>query len=236
LSAAGSMVADFQVGGTSAFQVRPATLSASTVSWLVGGGQNLTIGPSGGFGALGISLNGPNYYWVFDSSGNSNFYGPAGGGIGWQATGGSFGSFGNFLETALWRDGVVGVVAVINNASKTTATGFRTYNTTDAAGSAPTNFERGVFDWTTNAGVLTIGTQAGGTGTVRDWVLVKGANVFRSTKTYTVATLPAAGNKGAKLFVTDANATLTAGIGAIVAGAGTNNVPVVDDGTNWRIG
>jgi len=84
--------------------------------------------------------------------------------------------------------------------------------------------------------VLTIGTQAGGTGTVRDWVLVKGANVFRSTKTYTVATLPAAGNKGAKLFVTDANATLTAGIGAIVAGAGTNNVPVVDDGTNWRIG
>src|SRR6516164_575974 len=79
LSAAGSMVADFQVGGTSAFQVRPATLSASTVSWLVGGAQNLTIGPSGGFGILGISLNGPNYYCAFDSNGNSNFYGPAGG-------------------------------------------------------------------------------------------------------------------------------------------------------------
>src|SRR6516165_4015744 len=156
LSAAGSMVADFQVGGTSAFQVRPATLSASTVSWLVGGGQNLTIGPSGGFGILGISLNGPNYYWAFDSNGNSNFYGPAGGGIGWQATGGAFGSFGNFLETALWRDGVVGVVAVINNASKTTATGFRTYNTTDAAGSAaPTNFERINVDFTTTANIAT---------------------------------------------------------------------------------
>jgi hypothetical protein len=48
--------------------------------------------------------------------------------------------------------------------------------------------------------------------------------------------LPAAGNPNARLFVTDATATLTAGIGAIVAGGGTNHVPVIDDGTNWRIG
>ena len=235
LSAAGSMVADFQVGGTSAFQVRPATLTASTVSWLVGGAQNLTIGPSGGFGALGISLNGPNYYWVFDSSGNSNFYGPAGGGIGWQATGGAFGSFGNFLETALWRDGVVGVVAVINNGSKTTATGFRTYNTTDAAGSAPTNFERINVDFTTTANIATIGTQSGGTGTGRQMILraaglYSAAGIALPTCNTTAGGGYPNGTKGAIAVVSDAtsptyNANYTSG-GAVVA-------LVVCNGTNW---
>jgi len=49
----------------------------------------------------------------------------------------------------------------------------------------------------------------------------------------TVATLPAAGNTGAREFVTDANATTFA---SIVAGGGSNGVPVYDDGTHWRIG
>jgi hypothetical protein len=51
-----------------------------------------------------------------------------------------------------------------------------------------------------------------------------------------VASLPPAGNIGSRGFVTNATATLTAGLGAIVAGGGTNKVPVYDDGTNWRIG
>ena len=56
-------------------------------------------------------------------------------------------------------------------------------------------------------------------------------------KNYTVATLPAAANNTyGKAFVTDANATMTAGIGAIVAAGGANIVPVYSDGTNWRIG
>ena len=54
----------------------------------------------------------------------------------------------------------------------------------------------------------------------------------------TVASLPAAATigSGAKAFVTDANATMTAGIGAIVVGGAANIVPVYSDGTNWRIG
>lgn len=52
--------------------------------------------------------------------------------------------------------------------------------------------------------------------------------------TLTVATLPAAAsNKGARYMVSDANATT---FWSIVAGAGTNLVPVISDGTNWRIG
>lgn len=53
----------------------------------------------------------------------------------------------------------------------------------------------------------------------------------------TVATLPAAAaNTYARSVVADATQTLTAGIGAVVAGGGANIVPVFCDGTNWRIG
>lgn len=53
----------------------------------------------------------------------------------------------------------------------------------------------------------------------------------------TVATLPSVtDNAGARASVTDSNAALTAGIGAVVAGGGANIVPVFCDGTNWRIG
>jgi len=49
----------------------------------------------------------------------------------------------------------------------TSAQALRVYNTyTDAS-----NYERGVFDWTTTANTLTIGTQAAGTGTNRSLVL-----------------------------------------------------------------
>jgi hypothetical protein len=55
------------------------------------------------------------------------------------------------------------------------------------------------------------------------------------TQVATVATLPT-GIKGGRAFVTDANATMAAGVGTIVAGGGANNVPVYFDGSAWRIG
>lgn len=52
--------------------------------------------------------------------------------------------------------------------------------------------------------------------------------------TKTVATLPsAASSTGARAFVTDATATTFA---SVVAGGGSNGVPVYSDGTNWRVG
>ena len=48
----------------------------------------------------------------------------------------------------------------------------------------------------------------------------------------TVAKLPT-GAAGMRGFVTDANATAFNGV---VAGGGSNGVPVFHDGTNWRIG
>ena len=53
-----------------------------------------------------------------------------------------------------------------------------------------------------------------------------------------VAALPSAATAGAgaRATVTDSNATLTAGIGAVVAAGGANVVPVFCDGAAWRIG
>jgi len=55
---------------------------------------------------------------------------------------------------------------------------------------------------------------------------------------YTVATLPSAATAGAgsTAFVTDSNATISAGLGNTVASGGSNFVPVYSDGTNWKIG
>lgn len=78
------------------------------------------------------------------------------------------------------------------------------------------------------AGLLEVNN--GTRGTYRD-ILVRQAQ----TTAVTVATLQTcnAGNKGARAFVTDANATTFL---STVAGGGANNVPVVCDGTNWVIG
>jgi hypothetical protein len=78
------------------------------------------------------------------------------------------------------------------------------------------------------AGVVEV--NSGTLGTLRD-ILTRNT----ITTPVTVAGLAGA-TKGARAFVTDATATLTAGIGTTVTGGGANNVPVVYDGTNWLIG
>ena len=50
---------------------------------------------------------------------------------------------------------------------------------------------------------------------------------------YTVANLPTGQGAGSRAFASDATVTTFA---SIVAGGGSNFVPVYYDGTNWRIG
>jgi len=85
-------------------------------------------------------------------------------------------------DTTLFRDAAVGVLALGDFDSNTTATGLRVYKTTDnvSTNTAPTNYECGAFDWTTTASVLTIGTQAGGTGTLRPTNII-GADIVVGT-------------------------------------------------------
>lgn len=91
---------------------------------------------------------------------------------------------------------------------------------------------------TINAPVMTNPTLGVASATSLTASLSVTATTFLKSGTSTVAALPSAvaSGAGARMMATDANATLTAGIGAIVAGGGANVVPVVSDGTNWRIG
>lgn len=146
------------------------------------------------------------------------------------------------------------VVAQRNGA---TGQSFYVYNTfTDSS-----NYERAAIAWSSND--LIIGTQAAGTGSASRQTHIYGqgqirfltgstpglrwaidatgnligqvAGTYVLTAPVAVGSLPAAaaGLKGARSFVTDANATTFA---SIVAAGGANNVPVYCDGTNWRIG
>lgn len=64
-----------------------------------------------------------------------------------------------------------------------------------------------------------------------------GGSNYADNQSHLVADLQTASqNKGARDYVTNSNQTLTAGIGATVAGGGANVVPVFSDGTNWKIG
>lgn len=100
----------------------------------------------------------------------------------------------------------------------------------DVTASASTS-RRQVFRIAADGGVFLEGGSSLGSGSLNATAVVK-------VGVYTVGTLPAAGTVGAgsRAQVSDSNATLTAGIGAVVAGGGSDNVPVTSDGTNWRIG
>lgn len=66
-------------------------------------------------------------------------------------------------------------------------------------------------------------------------VTVQVAQLANASDPIAVSALPSASTagEGARYFVTDATATTFA---SVVAGGGSNNVPVYSDGTNWRIG
>lgn len=85
--------------------------------------------------------------------------------------------------------------------------------------------------YVSNAGSMTLGVNSASAHTVNGSITSTG--VITPLKT-TVALLPAAaGNQGARAFVTDATVTTFA---SAVVGGGANPVPVYSDGTTWRIG
>ena len=77
-------------------------------------------------------------------------------------------------DTYLYR----GAAGLLTLSDSTTPTQIDVYNTVDTA-AGPTNYERGIFGFIANSNVLTIGTQASGTGSTRNIEFVVGAtNIF----------------------------------------------------------
>lgn len=134
--------------------------NSSTIGIEAGGGTDKNMyftTPSTGAFSFAFANGNPNYQLSL-----SNFAVSVAGVWAWSSTTNAQGT----QDTCIGRE-AAGVVEITNNGSLTSPTGLHIYKTTDAFSGAPTNYERGVFDWTSNTNYLTIGTQKGGTGTGR---------------------------------------------------------------------
>ena len=134
------------VGGSIIFQVAPAGSSGFAQNTLqtamtIAGTKNITV--TGSFTATASPLIAGTYLQALEN--NTFFYAGAS------------------ADLALARDGA-GIFAQRNGVNAQT---FRVYNTY----SDGSNYERGVFDWTTTANTLTIAAQNAGTGTARNMVI-----------------------------------------------------------------
>ena len=210
-SAAGSILQDLQVGGSSVFQVQKTgdvLLTQNNTGYWVSGVLNYGIGTITSSGITDIYANG---FPLVRSNGVS--------GLVSVATLFGMGTNVGTTDIFLARD-AANTLAQRNAGNSQT---IRVYNTfTDAS-----NYERFTADWQTTANVCYLRNENAGTGSARLCVYRSGATV--------VASLPSAATagSGARAFVTDATATTFL---TTVAGGGANKVPVVSDGTNWLIG
>jgi hypothetical protein len=203
-SAAGSLLYDYQLGGSSVENL-DRTGQHTLYGNLRVGTNNSVIFGSSTFLAQFVSPNGtaPIMEWaqngvagwrigmkpggaVFYFDDSSDTLASPGGAI--RGSNGFSGNYGFAVQSGgqfMWTSGVdpggtpdvllsrngAGVLALSNDAN---AQGLRVYNTTDNP-NAPTNYERAVVDWNTTSNVLTIGAQAGGSGTGRPVRIVGGA-------------------------------------------------------------
>ena len=238
-SAAGSLVADLQVGGSNVFNVNKTglvTLPEAGVFPPIAGIRFGTGQPAyiyvNNTGILDLEFSANNNAPVMALWGANTIFLNSIAVLNWKVAPLGSGVLG---DIGLVR-GAASYLALYNPASPATGAGLAVYNTVDTA-IGPTNYERGVFDWTTQTSpvALSIGSQSSGTGSARP-VLFVSSGMFAAAgpalpacNTTAVPGYPN-GTKGFQAVVSDAtaptyNATYTSG-GAIVA-------HVVCNGTNW---
>ena len=157
-SNASSLLMGLQIGAANRFSVTKA-------GQITFGTSTATITPDaagGGRMAFGQTIGNGDVYFNFSNSAvtlTSNYA------FGWSSGNAVIAS----TDTILLRD----AAATLAQRNGTTAQSFRVYNTyTDAS-----NYERGVFDWSTAANTLTIGTVKAGTGVSRVLSLVSSSDI-----------------------------------------------------------
>ena len=176
-STLGSLLADFQVGGSSVV-----VISANGAITIAGQHVGSNVNNLMSFGGAPASSSTAGFIYSDGNVGNSLAFGGHGDllsqpsfALGSQTI--SLAQNGQLIfspnqNNALTSGSITLSVAQVNSQNvashilgislSATATGLAVFNTVDNIIS-PTNYERGVFDWTTTSGTLTIGTQGGGT-------------------------------------------------------------------------
>lgn len=224
-SAAASLLADLQVGGTSKFSVS----KTGVLTTLAGTSSTpFTIGQ----GAHGIYQPAADNSW-FGSHGGNVFWGlrysdPArcfalGTALGWTS-----GNVTNTNADLLLQRGGAGILEQRNG---TNAQTFRVANTWTSA--SVNEFGKLGF----NSNVLEIGAEANGTGTLRPVKFIGASFTFANpdkAASFTVSTLPSASTSGAgtRAYATDLTSLTN---GSTAAGSGSSKGTVVSNGTNWIV-
>jgi hypothetical protein len=139
-------------------------------------------------GTVYVNNNGTTGWTALGSGGGANPCSTTASAIQYEASSTTFGCVSNWTsdatnilaasaatlgwnaDTLLNRGGAAGILVLSDT---TTPTTFRVYNTVDTP-TGPTNYERGVLDWSTTSNVLLVGTQKGGTGSVRNMEFIIG--------------------------------------------------------------
>ncbi len=170
-SAAGSLLADFQVGGTTKASISKEGYGSFGIGSNVVASIGFGSATNSGFG----SVNGYDLYYI--RAGSPMLF------FGYNRI--DFGAISNLSwgsEIGGTPDIYVSRAAsgILAQRNGTTAQSFKVANTwTDAS-----NYEYGIFDWQATANTLTIGTQAAGTGTLRGVKFVGASFAFSDTTTF----------------------------------------------------
>jgi hypothetical protein len=167
LAAAMTIASDYSATFVGNLRLADGTSSVASLGFNNGGSYNLGFYKAG-TNSIGIISSSGVYARL---GGNSNaFFMRSDAFLSWSSTTGYAAA-----DTILLRDDA----NTLAQRNSTAAQAFRVYNTyTDAS-----NYERGVFDWTTTANTLTIGMQRAGTGTARGINFVDGGGTTRLTIT-----------------------------------------------------
>jgi hypothetical protein len=205
----GSVIADFSITHSNAW-----TFSGS--SGTIYSPYLLMQGASGGFPGVYIQL-------TADTHGRMDLFldNQSGSNVAAFVTGS-----GSVAEDTGFARDAAGIFAIYRYNSLANPAGLRVYNTLDVLANE-TNYERGIFDWTVTSNVLTIGSQAGGTGTLRPIVI--SAPTMDSLSSVTVdGGAGAQGGGTAHLLITSSTSTQTI--------LGAHNTSVGSSNGNWEFG
>jgi hypothetical protein len=211
------------------------------------------IGATGATGATGIGATGATGIGATGATGIDGATGATGidgatGATGIGATGatgiGATGAtgIGATGATGIGATGATGPVAGSNTQvifnDNTVANGNSSFTFDKTTGQLSATLVNGTLTTVAQPNITSVGTLTAlaVTGDITSNNIV--ANNIVRTKPITFSSLPAAATAGtgARSFITDANLVMAGNFGSLVTGGASNRVPVVSDGTDWRIG